>query len=69
MLPANQTDIEHLISKYFRVLNGKIFSPYKKEDAEYGKIILGLENNSAEANVKLLNLLKDSFTILPYQLQ
>ena len=69
MCPTKQVDLNHLISKYFRVLNGKIFSPFKKGDAEYGKIILGLEHNLVEDNVNLLNLLSNNFDIIQYKLQ
>jgi hypothetical protein len=67
--PKSGVDIDQIVAKYFKLLNGKIFSQYRKGEDLYGEVILGLEKSFFEDNTKLLNVLVESFDINIYDLE
>lgn len=68
MKSRKDIDINTLVNKHFRQLNGKIFSPYEIYEESYGLIILGLERCDHDANNRLIHTLTDDFDLIQFSL-
>lgn len=66
--PQNTEGTDTLLNNFFRILNGKIFSPYDRNDSRFGKFILGLEKVFKQENVELINSIQPFFDIKKYSL-
>lgn len=65
---CKDVDIKALVNRYFRELNGKIFSPYEIYEENYGLLILGLENTDQEINSELKSVLREDFDLIQFPL-
>ena len=66
--PKNTEGIDTLLNNFFRILNGKIFSPYDRNDSRFGIFILGLEKVFKQDNIELINSIQPYFHIQEYHL-
>ncbi|MCM1502538.1 MAG: hypothetical protein NC115_07735 [Bacteroidales bacterium] len=64
----NSGDIEAVVDKHFRKLNGKVFCPYERGEDHYGLLMLGLERDAFMENAVLLADLSKDFIIKEYHL-
>jgi len=64
----NSGDIEEIVNRYFRKLNGKVFCPYERGEEHYGLLMLGLERSAFAENAVLLSDVSNEFIIKEYHL-
>lgn len=61
-------DIQDLVNRHFKELNGKVYCPYDKWDLHYGLIMMGLDKDDYLENAKTLSSLSKDFIIKEYHL-